>query len=85
MTRREWIKLTLVSLYLLQVPVTTGFINANLQHNACSSYPDEHRQREELAFAMFLGLMPIGWVITPFVTGFYQDGWTLSVDCPREK
>lgn len=41
--------------------------------------------RSDLSICVFLGLIPIGWIICPFVTGFFQHGWQLRYKTFEEK
>lgn len=34
--------------------------------------------RGHLAFSFGMAMVPIFWIISPFMTGFYQHGWTLN-------
>jgi hypothetical protein len=34
--------------------------------------------RKDLAVTLLLSVIPTSWLITPFLTGFYEHGWTLT-------
>jgi len=42
--------------------------------------------RNHLAASCFFAMLPPLWLFSPFVTGFYEHGWTLSRPvCQQEK
>jgi hypothetical protein len=32
-------------------------------------------QRRDSAMALLIALIPLSWLLLPFITGFYEDGW----------
>ena len=38
--------------------------------------PDDYWS--DLVVSAFFAIIPFAWIMAPFVTGFYQHGWTLS-------
>lgn len=40
--------------------------------------------RTDLGFAALLSTLPFAWIVTPFVTGFYQHGWLRPTLHPTE-
>lgn len=58
--------------------INAGFLNANIRADIPPK--DSRMARYDLAFCVGISLIPVVWLITPFVTGFYMDGWTLSGD-----
>lgn len=46
------------------------------------------KERQDWALHVFVAAVPLFWVIGPFVTGFYEDGFNwkwLEVPCHKEK
>jgi len=62
------------ALYVLSV----GGINANFRATWPNLCMNERYTREHLVFAVGWSLIPSAPLVTPFITGFYQDGWTLE-------
>jgi hypothetical protein len=58
----------------------TGFFNADFRGNfrEFRHYCRAEDGRRNLGVAAFFGAVPITWVVSPFMTGFYQYGWTLE-------
>lgn len=60
--------------------LTWGFLNADLRGNKvdfnyrCAAEDG----RQTLAMAAGISLIPVFWFLSPFLTGFYQHGWTLE-------
>ena len=42
--------------------------NSHYHENICRPY------RSDLAFSVFIGLLPPGWILAPSLTGFYEHG-----------
>ena len=64
-------------IHLIFVPIDAGFINADFRHEfhyIC----DQNWARHTLSQSIGWSLLPFTEIITPFVTGFYDSGWTLS-------
>lgn len=57
---------------------TVGFLNANLRATFPELMQSPRQAREQLAFSIGISLLPPTWFVIPFLTGFYQDGWTLT-------
>lgn len=65
-----------VPMWIILSVVNAGFINAYFR---AEIRPRGRRDaRGSLAFCIGVSLVPFTWIITPFLTGFYMDGWTLS-------
>lgn len=62
---------------------TWGALMADLNSGwTAKIYNDNERQehyRRDLAVTCFLALLPVFWVLSPFITGFYQHGWRLKM------
>lgn len=56
------------------------FINADFRTEFHQLYQSSYHSKRARANSLGWGLLsgPFGFVITPFVTGFYGSGWTLS-------
>jgi hypothetical protein len=64
--------------------VNAGFVNANFRAEFEDLCHSSRWARNHLAFSIGWSLFPLSAVLTPFMTGFYQDGWTLSgAPCER--
>ena len=61
--------------YATMTVLTAGFLNANSRYGY---YVNAYHGRENLAVSFGFSLLPPTWIIAPFMTGFYQDGWTLN-------
>lgn len=46
-----------------------------------NEFPDLSCRRHQ-GMAVLFGLLPVGWIIIPFVTGFYEHG--LQFTCPTK-
>ena len=70
--------LFLVAIYCGGVAVTTSGSLAYWQDR----WPAlaERDCREDLAVSLLLGLIPVSWVVVPFLTGFYEYGFAWR--CP---
>lgn len=59
--------------------INAGFINANFRAQHPRLLDSERWARQQCGFALFISsLTPLAWVVTPFMTGFYYDGWSLN-------
>ena len=49
------------------------------------SYPRiaKTQRREDSAFAIFCGLIPVMWIVSLFFTGFYEFGFCLPFTTPK--
>lgn len=67
-------------IYIIGVIGNSGFSLADLQ----ARFPPKnyYDYRNHLAFSIGWSLFPVSWIVCPFLTGFYQYGWTLL---PRPK
>ena len=61
--------------YAAMITLTLGAKLAHFQA-MLKEFPEEQqkRYRSDMAFCLFLSLIPIVWVLAPFFTGFYEDG-----------
>lgn len=66
-----------IVIYLVMWILTWGAAHAQLQSYGSKSLADQD-YRQDLACACFFGLIPLGWIVIFFTTGFYEHGWTLS-------
>jgi hypothetical protein len=58
-----------------------GFVNASFRADYPMLCSKQKWARENLAFSIGWSLFPVlPLIVTPFVTGFYYSGWTLSGD-----
>lgn len=64
---------------------TAGFLNADYR----ADFPpkNDREARSSMAHCMGMGFLlgPLGIFFSLFVTGFWQDGWTLSARAGPEK
>lgn len=66
-----------VLVYAALVLAFAGFLLADIQRR--NKYTNGNRYyRSDLAASVGLCLIPITWLFTPFLTGFFEYGWTLS-------
>lgn len=78
---RKWVAILLI--YVGLVTANTGFLNSHFEYYfyepVCKDY------RGDLAFSVAISLVPLTWIITPFMTGFYEHGWRLQrrPECPQ--
>lgn len=65
-------------LYALGVVACSGALHADLM-SITSEYPDLQQKlyRSNLASSVGLSLIPLTWLLSPFLTGFYEHGWQL--------
>lgn len=75
MNRFSWL---LVPLYFVGWLGTAGAINASNRAEFHKLDESKYHARSDWAFAMLWSAFPPAWVIAPFVTGGYADGWTLE-------
>ena len=71
-------KLTLFIIWAVMSLITTAGMNANLRASFPKLDQSPRQARQHFAFAVFIGVLPPGWVAAFFVTGFYMDGFTLN-------
>jgi len=60
--------------YIALTVLTWGTLNALVQNDVLSEYYD----RTDWAITLGLSLIPITWIIAPFISGFWLYGWTIS-------
>jgi hypothetical protein len=63
--------------YVILAFLHLGLFMADFLHD----YPPERgiiTYRSHLAVSAFFALIPVYWIIGPFLTGFYQHGWRLK-------
>lgn len=60
--------------------LNAGAWNANMRVEFPRLMADPREARKNLSISLLLGLVcaPFGFIVVLFLTGFYQDGWTLS-------
>lgn len=69
-----------VVLYIGCVIGNTGFLLANLYDNPRFYVIRDKDYRSDLGAAAGISLVPVTWLMTPFMTGFYEHGWRLRKD-----
>lgn len=55
-----------------------GTLNAEFMAIWYGSDHAREQYRNGLAISCFFALLPPTWIASPFVTGFYRHGWSLS-------
>lgn len=75
--------LDIVVMWIILSVVNAGFVNAYFRAEIPPR--DRREARKELVFCVGASLVPIIWIFTPFFTGFYMDGWTLSGSVDNER
>lgn len=74
-----------VGLWVCLAIGNAGFLHASFMNGSYQYLPYDKREvRQDLTICIGFSMLPPMWVITPFVTGFYQDGWTLTLK-PKER
>jgi hypothetical protein len=69
----------LIPLYLVCWFGTAGAVNATFRTEFHRLDQSKYYAREDLVFSILWSAIPIfPWIITPILTGFYEDGWTLE-------
>lgn len=63
-----------IAAWLAIAVINSGFVYANFYEKYPTLHSARHN-REDGAFAVGWSLFPPAWIITPFETGFYYDGW----------
>jgi hypothetical protein len=67
----------MVGIFCLVMYVWTwGALMADLQGSWPSLADEDYR--DDLATSAGFSLIPVIWFLSPFLTGFYEHGWTLS-------
>lgn len=64
-----------------------GAYNASLRAEFSDLDEDPRHARMDFTMSVLFGLIPQSIIVAPFMTGFYQDGWTLTsapFPCVRE-
>ena len=65
-------------IYLAFALMTAGTFVADLQSIGSKQLADKH-YRQNLAICIGIGLLPvIPWFVAPFLSGFWEHGWTLK-------
>lgn len=70
-------------LWIILSVINAGFINASLRVDCPPK--DRREARKTLALCVGMSLIPVIWIVTLFLTGFYMDGWTLSGSVDNER
>jgi hypothetical protein len=68
----------IIMLYIGVALINAGFVYADLDSKHGKSLCLAREHRGNLAFSIGWSLLPFTTVITPFVTGFYYNGWRLT-------
>lgn len=63
----------IMTIWVLLAYINTGFLLAEAQ----GRFPRIAKEyyRSDLSFAVFVSCIPVTWIVTPFMTGFYEFGW----------
>ena len=64
-------------LYVVTTVITAGALFADVQSIGDKKFADRD-YRSDLSLAILFGMIPIFWLLFPFLTGFCEHGWTLS-------
>ena len=67
-----------VIVYLSGVVGSTGALNAHQRGLFPRLNESRPHAQQTLSFSFGISLVPATWFLTPFMTGFYYYGWTLS-------
>lgn len=70
-SRKE--KATLACLYMTGWLITYGGIFGAWENN--SGFFRIHTCRENMSFSLLISAIPPTWILAPFMTGFYEDGF----------
>lgn len=71
---RRWAPLILIVWITLSTITCGGMVQEfQYHHIGCEWAVQEYRR--DLAFAIGWSLLPPAWIIGPFATGFYENGW----------
>lgn len=83
--------LTALIVLIIAFPIqmwTWGTLNADMDHGRNGeAYCNQRENRETLAVSALFSLIPPFWIASPFMTGFYQYGWSLRMpaECDGNK
>lgn len=78
MTFKRIIKRTAcVIVWLILSWVNAGFLHASFHAEFPELFNRRHCRYDQ-SFSLGISLVPVTWVVTPFVTGFYADKWEWS-------
>lgn len=73
------VRMAFITIWMTLSVITYGAIFAGFQ-GALNAFPQMQRNlcRQDMGQAALLSLIPVTWVIAPFMTGFYEHGfkWT---------
>jgi hypothetical protein len=69
--------LYLVPVYIALWLWTWGALMADIQHLSDVNWANRE-YRSDLGFSCAIALLPPFWLLSPFMTGFYEHGWQLS-------
>lgn len=64
--------------YVCMVVITAAGMNASTREQFPTLHTDDRKARQTFAVSILFGLLPPSWLVVPFFTGFYQDGFTLE-------
>lgn len=60
-------------IYLIMWILTWSALLADIQSIGDKQFANE-QYRRDLGIAILFALIPITWIVTPFITGFYEHG-----------
>lgn len=72
------IALGIIVYIVAAILLNAGPTNADFRAAFPTLCTDPRWAKHNQAFAIGWGLLPPAFVLTPFMTGFYVNGWTLS-------
>lgn len=67
-----------IGAYLAISFLNVGAYNANLRASFHRLAEDPRHARQDFAVSILFGLAPPSIIIAPFLTGLYEDGWSLN-------
>lgn len=71
-------KLVALSIYLAISLLTAAGMNASFRAEFRHITSDARQSRQNFTVSLLFGLLPPEWIVVPFMTGFYQDGFSLE-------
>ena len=68
----------IVAIYIAMFLVTYPALLADIQHDIDDANLNQEFCRKDVAAAVLFALIPPVWLLTPFVTGFYEHGFQFT-------
>lgn len=74
-----------VIIWFVMWSITWTALLADSQQRHYAGYECKY-YRSDLGFSMFIGAVPLSWIMVPFMTGFYEYGFQIFPDdnCKKE-